>query len=94
MFDKIDTYNINILDKDEVKVDEVAKDILGTNYKSKIATTVKEYVVKNCGVDESTFIYAMSGMENFYVKDGILHIIINSDELVDKKYGVLDIKVE
>lgn len=94
VFDKIDTYNINILNKNEVKVGEVAKDILGTNYKSKIATTVKEYVVKNCGIDEATFIYAMSGMENFYVKNGILHIIINSDELVDKKYGVLDIKVE
>ena len=32
--------------------------------------------------------------EDFYVKEGIFHIIFNEGELVDKKNGVLDIEIK
>ena len=93
VFDKIDTHNIDVVTKEEVKVESAAKLIIGTDYKTKVKNSVKDYVVKNCGVDETTFIYTMSGLESYYIKDNELHIIINSDTIVDKKYGVLDIVI-
>ena len=69
-------------------LENAAKLVLGTDYKSKVKNSVKDYVVKNCDVDGTTFIYTMSGLESYYIKDGEFHIIINSDTIVDKKYGV------
>lgn len=93
VFDKIDTHNIDIVTKEEVLVENAAKLVLGTDYKAKVKNSVKDYVVKNCGVDGTTFIYTMSGLESYYIKDGEFHIIISSDTIVDKKYGVLDIVI-
>ena len=94
VFDKIDTHNIDIVTKEEVSVENVAKDILGDEYKTKVKAGVKSYVVANCGESEEKFLYTMSGMESFYIKEGKFHIIINSETIVDKKYGVLDITIE
>ena len=94
VFDKIDTYNIDIETKEEVTVEAIAKDMLGSEYKTKIKNSVKNYVVANCGEDAEKFMYVVSGMESFYIKEGKLHIIINSETIVDKKYGVLDITIE
>lgn len=94
VFDKIDTHNIDIVTKEELNVDSIAKEILGDEYKTKVKTGVKAYVVANCGESEEKFLYTMSGMENFYIKEGKFHIIINSETIVDKKYGVLDIIIE
>ena len=32
--------------------------------------------------------------ENFYIKEGVLHFIFNSGEIVDKSFGILDTKIE
>ncbi len=94
VFDKIDTYNIDVSSKEDSSTEVIAKAVLGDEYKLKVKSAVKTYVTSKCEVDSSTFIYAMSGLEKCYIKDGKFHIIINSGELVDKKYGVLDIIIE
>lgn len=94
VFDKIDTYNIDVLTKELVSTDDAAKIVLKDSYSNKIEECIKSYVVAKCGVDESTFLYTMSGFEKYYIKNGNFHIIINTGELVDKKYGVLDIIIK
>ena len=94
VFDKIDTYNIDVVTKKLVATEEAAKIILGDNYSNIIKDSIKSYVVSKCGQDESTFLYTMSGFEKYYIKNGNFHIIINTGELVDKKYGVLDIIIK
>ena len=47
-------------------------------------------IVENKMVSEDDeFVYALTGMENYYIKDEVFHIIFNEGELVDKKYKVV-----
>lgn len=94
VFDKIDTYNIDVVTKELVSTEDAAKTVLGDTYSNIIKDGIKSYVVSKCGQDESTFLYTMSGFEKYYIKNGNFHIIINTGEIVDKKYGVLDIIIK
>lgn len=94
VFDKIDTYNIDLAEKSLLSTEDAAKIVLGDSYSNIIKDSVKSYAVTKCGADENTFLYTMSGFEKYYIKNGNFHIIINTGEIVDKKYGVLDIIIK
>ena len=68
--------------------------MLGKDYKMIVRNSIKGYVVSKKLMDESDFTYALTGLENYYIKDSKIHIIFNEGELVDKKHGVLDITIE
>lgn len=91
--EKVDTYNINLATKELTTQFEIAQELLGKDYKSVIKSEVEDYVVQEGMMKESDFTYAITGLENFYIKDGSFHIIFNEGNLVDTKYGVLDIEV-
>ena len=67
--------------------------ILGIDYKTQIKSVVKDYVVSKNMMKEEEYTYAITGLENFYIRDSKLHIVFNEGELVNTKYGVLDIVV-
>lgn len=92
--DKVETYNIDLENRDIIDESTIAINIFGKEYKTIIKSKVKAYVVENNMVNEDDFIYSLTGLENYYIKDGIFHIIFNEGELVDEKFGVLDIEVE
>ena len=91
--EKITSYNIDLAKKEKITEFSVASSILGKDYKSIIKGKVQDYVVENGMMKESEFTYAITGLEDFYIKDGVFHIIFNEEKLVDKKFGVLDIEV-
>lgn len=92
--DKVETYNINLKTKQKIEEKNVAQLMLGKEYKTIIKNSIKKYVLDNKMMNENDFVYAITGLENYYIKENIFHIILNEGELVDKKYGVLDIEVE
>lgn len=93
--DKIKTYNIDASTKQVIKTsNDIAQILFGKEYKTIIRDAIKEYVVSNKMINESDFNYTYTGVKPFYIKDGKFHIIFNEGELVDAKYGVLDISVK
>lgn len=92
--DKVETYNIDFATKEELKISDVLLTAFGKDYKVVAKNSIKNYVVQNGMMNEADYTYALSGLENFYIKDGEIHIIFNESELVDEKYGVLDIVVK
>lgn len=91
--DKIETYNIDLSTKELVEESKIAQTLFGKEYKSFIRNQVRDYVTKNNMMKEEEFVYALTGLENYYMKNGIFHLIFNEAELVDKKYKVLDIEI-
>lgn len=91
--DKIVTYNIDLSKRDLVDESDMALVMFGKDYKTIMKNAVKDYVVDNQMMEEDKYTYALTGMENYYIKDGIFHIIFNEAELVDKKFKVLDIEI-
>ena len=45
-------------------------------------------------IDSDKYNYSLTGLENYYIKDGVFHIVFNESEIVDKKYGVIDIEIK
>ena len=91
--DKVETYNIDLNTKEIVEESTIALSMFGKEYKTIIKNSVKNYVVNNNMIKSEEFVYALTGLENYYIKDGKLHIIFNPKELVDEKYNVLDIEI-
>ena len=84
-------YTINVNTKTILKQEDIAPIILGNNYQEKIRETVKDYIVSEKMLKEEDYTYSMTGLEEFYVKEGKLHIIFNTGEIVSRKYEHLDI---
>ncbi len=91
--ESITTYNIDIAKKEEVKLNDVLLLYYGTDYKTITRNKIKEYLVQNKMIKEDEYTYALTGLENFYVKDSQVHIVFNSEEIVNSKYGILDITI-
>ncbi|MDF2865992.1 MAG: hypothetical protein K0R72_810 [Clostridia bacterium] len=91
--EKIYTYNINQKDGSILKQEDVVLDLLGPTYKDKIKNKIKSYITSSCNVKESEYNYSYTGLETFYIKDNKFHLIFNPEELVDKKYSILDIEI-
>lgn len=92
--DKVETYNIDLKTGKTVEESVVMLELFGKEYKSKVNDAIRSYVVNKGYAKESEFSYTVTGLENYYIKDSKLHILLNEDEIVDKKYGVLDITIE
>ncbi|MDD3304415.1 MAG: hypothetical protein PHP54_05820 [Clostridia bacterium] len=92
--EKIECFNINLETGKEITEKEILVSMLGKDYKMIVKNSVKGYVVSKKLMNESDFTYALTGLENFYIKDEKVHIIFNEGDLVDKKHGVLDITIE
>lgn len=88
---KIYGYTINLNNKVMLTQDDIAADLLGPTYKTLIREKVKAYVINNNMIPEDKYIYSMTGLEEFYIKEEKLHIIFNTGELVNSKYEHLDI---
>lgn len=86
--ENIDTYNIDVQTKKELTQAEVATEMFGISYKTKLKNSIKNYFVSNEIVKEEDYTYAVTGFENFYVKDGKFHIIFNGEIIKDKYYDV------
>lgn len=91
---KVESYNIDLATKEIVDSQNVMIDLFGKEYKTKVNEIIKNYVINKGYIKESEYTYTLTGLENYYIKDEKMHILFNEDELVDKKYGVLDIIIE
>lgn len=91
--EKLYTYNINLKDGSVLKQEDVTVDMLGAIYKDKIKAALKDYVVSKKMLNESQYTYSYTGLETFYIRENKFHLIFNPDELVGKKYGILDIAI-
>ena len=91
--DKILTYNIDLSKKELVDESDMALVMFGKDYKTIMKNAIKNYVVDNNMMEEDKYTYALTGLENYYIKEGVFHIIFNEAELVDKKFKVLDIEI-
>lgn len=65
--------------------DDIGPTILGSTYKNQIKSSVKEYLITKKIYKADNYSYTMTGMEEFYVKDGKLHIMFNPGELQTNK---------
>ncbi|MEG2310936.1 MAG: hypothetical protein RSB76_03000 [Clostridia bacterium] len=92
--EKVDAINIDIDAKKEIDEVTIAQEMLGKEYKTIIKTNLRNYVVSKKMLKDEEFVYALTGYENFYVKDSKLHIIFNEGTIVDAKYGILDIIIQ
>lgn len=86
--ENIDTYNIDVKTKKEVTQSEVATQMFGTSYKTKLKNSVKDYFVSKGIIKEEDYTYAITGFENFYVKEGKFHMIFNGEIIKNKYYDV------
>ena len=92
---KIKTYNIDAATKEQItQSNDIALTLFGKEYKTVIRDAIKDYVVSNNMMNEEDFNYTYIGVKPFYIKDGEFHLIFNEGELVDSKYGVLDITIK
>lgn len=92
--DKVESFNIDLATKEIIDAQEIMVEMFGKEYKEKVNNAVKSYIVNKGYQKESEVNYTVTGLENYYIKDEKLHILLNEDEVVEKKYGVLDITVE
>ena len=91
--DRVNGYNINLTEKVLYSQEDVALNILGSNYSSLIKEQIKATVVGSKMLTEDKYNYTVTGLEQFYVKDNKIHILLNENEVVDKSYGVVDIEI-
>lgn len=73
--------------------EDVAPTILGSTYKNTIKEAVKNYAISKKLFDETNYTYSMTGLEEFYVKDGQLHLMFNLKELGENK-DYIDIEIK
>lgn len=92
--EQINTYNVDLLDKAKISQSDIARNTLGKDYKVILKNKVLDYLVKNSIMSEEEFEYTITGLENFYLKEDKLYIVFNPDELVDKKFGILEIEID
>ncbi len=92
--EKVSSYNVDLSSKTILSQNDVLVDLLGKDAKTILKGQVKEYLVNNKYTTESNFNYEITGLENFYIENGNLHIVFNeSDKVVDSK-DVIDIVIE
>ena len=92
--EQINTYNIDLVNKTKISQSDIARNTLGKDYKTVLRSKVLNYLTEKEIMSEDEFNYTITGLENFYIKEGKLYIVFNPDELADKKYGILEIQVE
>lgn len=82
---KLYAYNIDLATRKIITQDEAGVSILGSTYKTIIKDEIKEFVISENLFTEETYTYSLTGLEEFYVKNGKLHIMFNPGEMGDNK---------
>lgn len=90
---KLYAYNIDLVSRKLMTQDEVAVLILGSTYKTILREQIKEFVLAEELFDDETYTYSLTGLEEFYVKGGKLHIMFNPGEMGENK-DYLDITID
>ena len=90
---KLYAYSIDLVTRELITQDEIGVLILGSTYKTIIKEQIKEFVLNEKLFTEETYMYSLTGLEEFYVKGGKLHIMFNPGEMGDNK-DYLDIKID
>lgn len=90
---KLYAYNIDLATRKVITQDEAAVSILGSTYKTIIKEQIKDFVITKGLFTEETYMYSLTGFEQFYVKNGKFHIMFNPGEMGENK-DYLDIAVE
>jgi len=78
---KLYGYTIDLKTKKIMTQDEAAIILLGSTYKTIIKDKIKEFVIDEKLFKEDNYSYSLTGLEEFYVKNGKLHIMFNVDEM-------------
>ncbi|MCX8074757.1 MAG: hypothetical protein N2749_04125 [Clostridia bacterium] len=94
IWDKINTYNIDFSTKTLIKQSDIIVDKIGSDCKTKIKEKIKENVISKSMISEADYAYTYTGLENFYIKDGVFHIIFNEGDIVDKSHGTIDVVID
>lgn len=90
---KIYGYTINLNTRKILTQDDICPIVLGPTYKTIIRQKVKDYIITGKMINEENYTYSMTGLEEFYIKEGKFHIVFNSGDLANKKYDHLDITI-
>lgn len=90
---KLYAYSIDLLTKKLMTQDEVAVLILGSTYKTILKEQIKEFVLEEKLFTDETYRYSLTGLEEFYIKSGKLHIMFNPGEMGDNE-DYLDIIIK
>ena len=89
---KLYGFNIDLVTKKLLTQDEAGLVILGSTYKNIMKDQIKEFVLDEKLFTEKTYIYSLTGLEEFYVKNNKLHIMFNPEEM-GKNKDYLDITI-
>ena len=90
---KLYAYNIDLVTRKLMTQDEAGAVILGSTYKTIIKDAIKEFVINEELFTDETYMYSLTGLEEFYVKSGRLHIMFNPGEMGDNN-DYLDIVID
>mgnify|MGYP003463115304 CR=1 FL=1 len=90
---KLYGYNIDLANETLITQDDAAVHILGSTYKTILREQVKDFVISENLFDDETYSYSLTGLEEFYVKNGNFHIMFNPGE-IRKNNDYLDIAIE
>ena len=89
---KLYAYTINLKTQEVMTQEDAGLILLGSTYKTIVKEKVKEFVINKKLFNENTYNYSLTGLEEFYVKEGVLHIMFNPSEMGNNK-DYLDIKI-
>lgn len=89
---KLYSYNIDLATRKLISQDEAALLVLGSTYKTIIKEQIKDFVIAKKLFTDETYTYSLTGLEEFYIKGGKLHIMFNPGEMGDNK-DYLDITI-
>lgn len=90
---KLYAYNIDLVTRKLLTQEEAGTIILGSTYKTIIKEQVKDFVLAEKLFTNDTYMYTLTGLEEFYVKNGLLHIMFNPGEMGENE-DYLDIIIE
>lgn len=93
--EKVTTYNVDLAAKTTLSQSDILLALLGKDYKDTLKEQVKNYIINQKYTTEEKYNYEITGLENFYIKEGKFHIVFNgdSDSIVDTK-DVIDIEIQ
>lgn len=90
---KTTSYNVNLKTMEKINSYEVALDLYGKDYKEYVSNVVTTYLIDKKIKSSEDASYVYTGLENFYIEAGEMHILLNTTDIGTDKFGVVDIKI-
>lgn len=90
---KLYGYNIDLVTQKLITQEEAGLIVLGSTYKTIVKEKIKDFVLSKKIFSDDTYNYSLTGLEEFYVKDGKMHIMFNPSEMGNNK-DYLDITID